>query len=156
MERLFHAISKRYALIVMLFVLSFTACGKEDSDITENETLYEVESMSEMVSVPEADATLLSESLSESEGKPEETIENEENSDSLLENELFRVKLKSHEEKSEDDCYGNVRETLTVIFEFENITDQTFYKMTRKFLPGGLCFEMDEDLNIIDMEIFTD
>lgn len=109
MERLFHAISKRYALIVMLFVLSFTACGKEDSDITENETLYEVESMSEMVSVPEADATLLSESLWESEGKPEETIENEENSDSLLENELFRVKLKSHEEKSEDDGYGNGR-----------------------------------------------
>ena len=151
--------------------------------------------VSEMVSVPEAGTTLLSESLSESEGKPEETIENEENSDSLLENELFRVKLKSHEEKSEDDGYGNVRETLTVIFEFENITDQTFYKNDEEILPGavwektiyypvemwreyaenpfwihyrlydinqkeifsgGLCFEMDEALNIIDMEIFSD
>ncbi len=197
----FHAFPKSYVIVVMLFVLIVTACGKEDSNITENETVYEVESvsevesMSEMVSVPEADTTLLSESLSESEGKPEETIEKEESSDSQLENEFFRVKLKTHEEKSEDDGYGNVRDTLTVIFEFQNITDQTFYKNDEEILSGavwektiyypiekwreyaenpfwihyrlydtnqneifsgGLYFEMDEDLNVIHTEIFTD
>lgn len=112
--------SKKCLFLVMSFLFLLTACGKGDSGITENEIVYEADSM------PEVDATPILESVSKSEVRPEGTNDHQENTDLLLQNEFFRVTLKSCDETAVDDGHGTVRDYLTVLFEFKNITDQTF------------------------------
>lgn len=166
--------TKKCVMVIMLFAFVLTACGKEDAV---------------------GATTPISESATKGEVKPEETGDKQENTDEHLENEFFRVTLKTWEQKEVDDGYGNVKDTLTIVFEFENITDQTYYKQDEEILPGacwekkivdsverwkeyaggrnwihyrlfdteqneifagGLCFEMDEDLNVVNMEIFAE
>ncbi|MGN0402405.1 MAG: hypothetical protein ACI4HQ_09130 [Acetatifactor sp.] len=166
--------TKKCVIMLLLFAFILTSCGKED---TVGAT------------------TPISESAAESDVKPEETGDKQENTDEHLENEFFRVTLKTWEQKEVDDGYGNVKDTLTIVFEFENITNQTYYKQDEEILPGacwekkivdsverwkeyaggrnwihyrlfdteqneifagGLCFEMDEELNVINMEIFAE
>ena len=171
---------RRNVVVILLFALILTACGKGD---TVGAT------------------TPISESTAKIEVKPEETgderenTNEQENTNNRLENEFFGVTLKTWEQKAVDDGYGNVKDTLTIVFEFENITDQTYYKQDEEILPGaswekkiddsverwkeyagdsnrinyrmfdteqneifagGLCFEMDEELKVVNMEIFAE
>ena len=110
---------RRNVVVILLFALILTACGKGD---TVGAT------------------TPISESTAKIEVKPEETgderenTNEQENTNNRLENEFFRVTLKTWEQKAVDDGYGNVKDTLTIVFEFENITDQTYYKQDEEIL----------------------
>ena len=113
-----------------------------------------------------------------------------------LQNEFFRASLASSQLEKKDDGFGNEKEVLTIKFEFQNITDQTYYKNDdeviqpggtwkktiidnadrwrqyigkqnwihfflcdeehQRIFAGGLCFAMDENLQMEDMELFVD
>ena len=129
---------KKLALIMLLGLMA-AGCGKEETAAGGEKQPTEAaqEAATEVTKTPEESMpTPPVEDVTEDADTAEDDAAADEEDDAgaagetVLENEYFRASLKSFEIDEEKD-------SVTAVFEFENITDRTYYKNDEEILPGA-------------------
>ena len=127
-------------LVCMLLSLMAAGCGKEEAasggEMKPTETAVQeeaagvTEAPEEDMPVPMEEDPVTEDADITQEDAADEDATAGDKEEAVLENDYFRASLKSFETDSETD-------SVTVVFEFENITDKTYYKNDEEILPGA-------------------
>ncbi len=120
---------KKYIITIFLAGIMLTACGKEVSEPASGSNAANT-----VVGDPDetADASVgTSEDASEVMPAPEETAAPEAEEPNTLFNDFFAPSLKEFDLPEGED------EMVTVVFQFVNITDKTYYKNDEEIPAGG-------------------
>ena len=127
-------------LVLMLLGLMATGCGKEEAASGGDKPIEATvqEALPTVTKTPDESMPTPMEEETEDADTEEDDVEADgdgntedgEEEEAVLENEYFRASLKSFEIDKETDM-------VSVVFEFENITDQTYYKNDEEIRPGA-------------------
>lgn len=124
---------KKFLTAMILGITLLSACGKKEADVTASVAESVTVAKSSVEAAADQDnAQDVSKTESEAGDAGNATGEEAQAAVSYdeyeLKNEYFGARLKSREETEED---------ITIIFEFINITDETFFKMDEEIKPGA-------------------
>ncbi len=136
---------KKYVVAILMAGITLAACGKEGTVPSVGGNDGEGAVLSEVVSdMPSAAAEAVAEErAAESATDPEEARAEEKESDSeearaeekesgaIAENMIFRARLKEFLLPEDDEGM------VVVVFEFTNVTDETYYKNGEEIVSGG-------------------
>ena len=136
---------KKYVVAILMAGITLAACGKDGTIPSVGGNDGEGAVLSEVVSdMPSAVAeAVAAERAAESAADPEEARTEEKESDSeearaeekesgaIAENMIFRARLKEFSLPEGDEGM------VVVVFEFTNVTDETYYKNGEEIVSGG-------------------
>ena len=124
---------KKYVVAILMAGIALAACGKDGTVPSVWGNDGEGAVLSEVVSdMPSAAAEAVAEErAAESAADPEEARAEEKEPDTIAENMIFRARLKEFLLPEDDEGM------VVVVFEFTNVTDETYYKNGEEIVPGG-------------------
>ena len=131
---------KKYVVAILMAGIALTACGKDGTVPSVGGNDGEGAVLSEVVSdMPSAAAEAVAEeraaesATDPEEKKPdsEEARAEEKESGAIAENMIFRARLKEFLLPEDDEGM------VVVVFEFTNVTDETYYKNGEEIVSGG-------------------
>lgn len=132
---------KKYVVAILMAGITLAACGKEGTVPSVGGNDGEGAVLSEVVSdMPSAAAEAVAEeraeeraaeSAAESAADPEEARTEEKEPGTIAENMIFSARLKEFSLPEDDEGM------VVVVFEFTNVTDETYYKNGEEIVSGG-------------------